>query len=225
MCAALLSACAAASWSQKPDSTEWRWPAPSALASLSAAGALYWVPALTNWNALPPECAPCDRSSVPAFDRWAIGPERRGWSAASTVLVLGLAGVTWIDQGQSPAGMKRIMASVESAAWAAALTELGKAAFDRRRPVLYTDQAADAAGAVDSHRSLPSAHTAIAFALATSYALDKGEHAGWATAGVFAVAASVGAMRVAARRHFPSDVVAGALVGTGTAVVLRELRF
>jgi membrane-associated phospholipid phosphatase len=38
-------------------------------------------------------------------------------------------------------------------------------------------------------------------------------------------AVGVGVLRVAAAKHFPSDVVVGAVVGTATGFVLHRLRF
>ena len=67
--------------------------------------------------------------------------------------------------------------------------------------------------------SLPSGHTAGAFAFATgvSYELP------WEGAGLFVLAAAVGFSRINTGVHYPSDVIIGALSGTiiGHLVVSR----
>ena len=69
------------------------------------------------------------------------------------------------------------------------------------------------------YRSFPSGHTAAAFALATGLVFSFRGRRRWLW---FAPAAFVGVSRVACGVHFPLDVIAGALVGSGVAVgVLR----
>jgi len=117
---------------------------------------------------------------------------------------------------------------VEGAAWASGITEMLKGVIGRRRPVLYTVEAPGAVSERNSRRSLPSGHTSVAFAVATSYWLSRRAlHGspgvpGWVAV---AVATGVGVLRVAAGKHFPSDVVAGAALGVGTAVVMQVVKF
>ncbi len=192
--------------------------------SAAAGGVLYLVPKVFDVNEGPPDCAPCDRGDVPFFDRWAIATERDAWDVASTVVTLTLAGATWWDEVRRPKGIHRLAASLEASSWAAGITGLAKVIIGRERPVLYTRDAVEAADVSGNQRSLPSGHTALAFALATSYWLSAEDRATPHYLALVA-AATVGAMRVAAGRHFPSDVVAGAAVGVGTAVVVHEIRF
>ena len=66
--------------------------------------------------------------------------------------------------------------------------------------------------------SFPSGHTVTAFAAALTL--------GWFTPRwrwpLLAVAALVGVSRVAVGAHYPSDVIAGALLGVGSALLLRK---
>lgn len=199
----------------------------SSVVSAAGAGVVALLPGWLDINEPPTGCAPCDRRNVPFFDRWATGEERAGVSVTSTVLLLGLAGGTWLDQMGADAGTRfgRIAASAEAAAWAVAVTQVLKAVAARPRPVLYGDGALDAAADVDSRRSLPSGHAAAAMALATSYWLHQQRQSATRRWLALAAAGSVGVLRVAAGRHFPSDVVAGLAVGAGTAVLVEVVRF
>ena len=196
--------------------------------SVAGSGVVFLAPHLLNVNEGPPECAPCDRDQLPWFDRWSVVPERGTSSVASTVILFGLAAGTWWDlsrrgEGQ---GFAAVAASIEATSWALGVTELGKAVFARKRPVLYTDDAVEIIGARGVRRSMPSGHTAAAFALATSYLLQmRGRDANLPAWLVTATAAGVGVLRVVAGRHFPSDAVAGAAVGVVSAVVVHEIRF
>jgi membrane-associated phospholipid phosphatase len=92
-------------------------------------------------------------------------------------------------------------------------TEAGKIAFGRPRP----EQSLDADGFVpfSGQASLPSGHSAVAFAFATSLADDI--HRPWATVGLYGMATAVAWSRVNDNRHWFSDVAAGALVGITSA--------
>lgn len=190
--------------------------------------ALYFTPHVLDINQGPPPCAPCDRATVPWFDRWVIAEPREAWAAGSTLLVVGigvLVGWDFVDDG--PARTGDLAALGESAAIAAGVTELLKAIAARNRPVLYTADATDAALGLDAQRSWPSGHSAAAFALATSYALSAARADGpaWRRWVALLAAAGAGGLRVAAARHFPSDVVGGAAVGVLSAVGVHAIRF
>lgn len=103
--------------------------------------------------------------------------------------------------------------------WTAASTEWLKVLVRRKRPVLYTSDAAAAAGDPENQQSLPSAHASVAFAAATAYlVLARREHLRHRTRNallLYAGAAAVSTLRVVAGKHFPTDVVAGAALGSG----------
>ena len=70
-----------------------------------------------------------------------------------------------------------------------------------------------------------SGHTSTSFVLATSYVLSMSHKKGLGRFWPFIAAAGVGAMRVAAGKHFPTDVLVGAVMGSGTALVVHKIRF
>lgn len=91
-----------------------------------------------------------------------------------------------------------------------------KALFGRERP---DDSEGDTVfrplRAIDA--SFPSGHTSASFAVAHSLAQGRPQNA-W----LYGVATMVGVSRVKARRHFPTDVIAGALLGLGSAEATRR---
>lgn len=205
---------------------------PFDVVSIAAAGAVYLAPSVFHLDGPASTCAPCDPAGVPGFDRWAIHPVETGWSNASTGLLFGMTGfLAWDLWRRGPDGFRHAVAAAQAASWAVATAEILKVIVNRKRPVFYTDQAAAAQSDPENRWSFPSGHTTAAFAVATSYflaRLDLGgnHHAGrvarWVMLGA---AAAVGAMRVAAGKHFPSDVVGGAALGVTSAVVVHAIRF
>jgi undecaprenyl-diphosphatase len=201
------------------------------IAAIGLAGATYLAPIVFDWNHHLPSCgvtAPCDQSTLPGVDRWALRPYNQRWDDISTVLVAAVAVGTWSEEWQGGAlGRDRIVASIEAASWAMAGTELLKVAVARKRPALYEGAGFIAANDMDNQRSFPSGHVAAAFALATSYALDRGALGQPKSKAValLVVATGVGVLRVVAGKHFPTDVAAGAAMGVTSAFVVHAIKF
>jgi membrane-associated phospholipid phosphatase len=210
--------------SQTADTTPWS-VSSAQLASLVSGMSVSLVPRIFNINEEAPTCAPCDPATLSVFDRWAVSTVRSTWNTASTIAEFGLLAGTWYELYRLPDGHKHLAASVEAAAWNYGLTRLAKAAFDRKRPVLYTADGVAAQARLSSHRSMYSGHTSTAFVLATSYVLSMGHRNGLERFWPLIAAVGVGAMRVAAGKHFPTDVLVGAAMGSGTAIVLHRIRF
>lgn len=196
------------------------------------AAGLYWAPDVLGIEAGPPDCLPCDRASLPFFDRFSVAEVRPVWDHLSTVLLAGLAAATWLDlivaePGARESGRAQVVASVESAALAVGVTVLLKDVVGRNRPVLYSDGAAGIADPAAQTRSWPSGHASTVFALATSYVLSQSKRGTGMAArvGALGVAAATGLLRVAAARHFPSDVASGAAIGIGSALLVHAIRF
>jgi membrane-associated phospholipid phosphatase len=115
------------------------------------------------------------------------------------------------DRGLTTAGLEAAKAAL--ATMVAVIVV--KRGLGRERPLCECGPVAfDPMGA---GRSLPSGHTAVAFAVATSLADQSRSR--WAKAGLYAGASLVGWSRLNDNRHWLSDVVAGAIVGTVSARV------
>ncbi len=130
--------------------------------------------------------------------------------------------------------LKRTVMYVEAIGIAEGLSTLIKGAADRPRPFNYQpdsqrpDNPAYDVTADDAFRSMPSGH-AVATFCATGFAItdhlisrpDAGwkERAGSALVGGF-LASATASLRVEAGQHFPTDVMAGGLIGTATGVAV-----
>ena len=183
------------------------------------------VGAILDVHTGPPSCAPCDPQTVPAFDRWMIRPPEQVFSSSSDALLFGLAGGTLAHTATSGAGWRGVAVGVEAMAWTVGISQVSKALIGRKRPVLYTEGALAVADEGKNQRSMPSGHTATAFALATSYWVNNPDIGLTPKILAMAGAVGVGALRVAAAKHFPSDVVVGAVLGTGAALLVHQIRF
>ncbi len=192
------------------------------VAAVGGTGVVTVLPGLLKLPKGAPSCAPCSTSGLPSIDRWVVGRNSALARSASTVLLLGVGGTaTYLgthDQS-SPQARGNLAVLANSITWTAASTEWLKVLVRRKRPVLYTSSAATAATSPDNQRSFPSGHTSVAFALATSYlVLANREHLPHRTRNamlLYGAASGVGALRMAAGSHFPTDVLGGAVLGAG----------
>ena len=193
--------------------------------SVLAAGVAALIPEATKLPKAAPSCgaiAPCDPASLPGIDRAALHTFSGSASTASHALlvgVIGFAGVASFD-GATPAQRRgHVAVFANSLAWTLAATDWMKVLVRRKRPVLYSADATAAAADPNSQRSFPSGHASVAFAAATTYLVmaqrERLPHRGRNVALLYAGAVGVSALRVAAGRHFPTDVVGGAALGTG----------
>jgi membrane-associated phospholipid phosphatase len=107
------------------------------------------------------------------------------------------------------------------AAFSGLLSQLIKHLFGRARPSLYEIVGPfhfDAFAFTSRYASFPSGHSVTAFAAATAI--------GWFAPRLrwplYGLAALVALSRVALGAHYPSDVLAGAMLGIGSALALRR---
>ena len=100
-----------------------------------------------------------------------------------------------------------------SVAIASLSTQIMKAAFNRPRPYkTYTDIYPDNP---DNSKAFPSGHVSLVFATATSLSLQYKKW--YIVVPLYAWSAGVSYSRMYLGQHYPSDILAGAVVGAGSA--------
>jgi membrane-associated phospholipid phosphatase len=102
---------------------------------------------------------------------------------------------------------------------ASVITNIMKYSINRKRPFeMYPDIQKESGG---GSPSFPSGHTSSAFSLATSLSLNYPEW--YIILPSYAWAGAVGYSRMHLGVHYPSDVLAGALIGSGSAWLCWKL--
>jgi len=178
-------------------------------------------------------CAPCDPSRLNFIDRGTVGEIRAGVATTSDVALFATGGAAVLllaAESRADLGVVRedLTVLAQAVGAASALTNWSKVVFHRPRPYRYVGDAAGSGEAAASGLSFPSGHTSAAFAAAFAY---WSIHARRGTARaqapeiatLVALATATGVLRVVARQHFPTDVVAGAALGAAVGWTVPRL--
>ncbi|MBU1068177.1 phosphatase PAP2 family protein [Myxococcota bacterium] len=114
---------------------------------------------------------------------------------------------------------------LESASVAMLANQIVKFIALRKRP--YTRDSSYGEMTADDHLSFYSGHTTTAFALAVSgamlYDMKGGNHPGAVWTAALVLATGVGYLRIAADKHYFSDVLVGALLGAAAGYLVPKL--
>lgn len=208
---------------------------------VAAGGGLAWIlsESLFKSALAPATCRWCDRDAAGVetlnpLDRWGRGlaaPDdggRRTWARVSDVLVFGvvpasvlaLTAYAGADSGTAGLWLEDALLVAEAGVLAAVLNQATKFAVGRERPFVHVLPAAQKGltdHPSDNNLSFYSGHASFAFALAVSagtVAELRGYEARWLVwAGGLTLAASLPLLRMAADKHYLSDVAVGSLVG------------
>lgn len=175
----------------------------------------------------------CDPEELNALDRPLAGRWSPQWSNFSDYLLLGLGAapvaVLWVDEGFLNM-LNDVVVIYQSTLIAASLSGLSSLSAGRGRPYVYGTKAPlEERTSPEGGLAFFSGHSAMAFALSTStfWTLKRTHLSGpvpWIALGVGTTGASgVALARVLGGRHFPTDVVAGAIVGTGIGTLIPML--
>jgi len=191
-------------------------------AVLGATAALGLAPLLLAGHFPHATCAPCDPAHLPAIDRGTVGAVRTGWGTLGTlaeIAEVGGAGLLLARQAHGDGvGVREDLTVFAQAIGTATLVDDWiKVLVARPRPARYLASAAGTASTATS-LSFPSGHTTGAVAAAFAYWSIQSRRGKAGARGVPIVAlistsALVGVLRVVARDHFPTDVLAGAVLG------------
>lgn len=195
------------------------------------AGAAWLVTELDKRQLAPDECRLCDRkpngldaSARRAFlwksPETAAGLSNLGVFGLAPVSALGLSALAaWHDHRQQNIPADAVLI-VQASLLAMDLNQLTKFASGRARPYVRFDNRAVLDGEPDrhdAHLSFFSGHTTAAFALAASSGtvatLRRYRWAPWVWAQGLAIGFFSGYLRIAADRHYLTDVLAGAAMG------------
>lgn len=169
----------------------------------------------------------CDASQLNAFDRLAVGHSSQPARTAADILEfvpIAYLGVDMFDVG--PRHWKTYLTDLwvvaEALAWNGAIQDIVRRAVRRPRPFLYTPGVyPDERDHAEAGFSFYSGHTSFAFTLATSAAYTftlRHPHSWWRWVvwpGLMAIASIEPVLRVYSGDHFPTDVIVGAVVGSG----------
>jgi membrane-associated phospholipid phosphatase len=163
--------------------------------------------------------------------RWNDRGRAHAWSNATLALSFAApVGAFVAARGGFGDGLgEELLLVLESSALTLALTQGTKYLLRRERPWAHAGDPPDGelAGSRDSALSFASGHASLAFAVAVSTGSlaslrkDQGKEWVWATGLGFA--AVTGYLRVAADRHYVTDVLAGAAIGAATGWVVPRL--
>ncbi len=169
-----------------------------------------------------PQQYPLDRADVNAFDRMLMNPySAKLDKVGDAAVIVTMAAPLVLLSTPSDQWLTECVMYGEACVLAYGMKVVGKACVDRARPYMYfndypLDQVADG----DYLCSWPSAHSTMAFTSAafTSYVYSKyfpdSPLRYVVTAGSYAAATAVAAMRIASGNHFMTDVLTGAAFGT-----------
>ena len=172
----------------------------------------------------PTDLLPWDRPVVGRYNKNA--DKVSDWAAALGAAPLALAGYSWYS---GDVGGKDFAAYVLMLSQALALQNgvnlMVRSMQIWPRPYVYATEGDGAEAAKDArgeaYGSFFSGHTSAAFTIAVftgewfSEIYPESPYKGIVWASSLSAAGMVGALRIAAGKHFPSDVIMGALVGTG----------
>ena len=163
---------------------------------------------------------PLDKSTVNAFDRFFMNSYNETLDNTATVLEVAslLTPAVLLTEDTNEYVTIGVM-YLETAAMAFGTRTLLKHLVERPRPYMYYDNYPQED---DWNRSFPSGHTSTLFVTATSLTLM---YPRWYVAvPAYLWAGSVAFSRLYVGAHYPTDVLAGALIGTGCAFLAHAVR-
>jgi len=182
----------------------------------------------------------CDKDNINSLDRYVVGKYSRSADVFSNI-GMGAADalpyvLTTLDvlishpQDGWSGWAKDTLVLAETLSITLASNNLLRYVVRRPRPLVYNDEVDDNTRLLpDSSLSFPSGHTSSSFAMATAYSFTfMHRHPDsplvipvWvATLGL---AAAVGVARTEAGEHFYTDVIGGAVLGTGLGLLIPYL--
>jgi undecaprenyl-diphosphatase len=164
------------------------------------------------------------KSSIPFFDRWVVRKYDNKLDNLSDYIVFGHLAASLFYSYDEPYTWDNLIVLSEIILTQSAIASWSKTLSQRWRPYVYDDDTTlKMKQTEDASQSFFSHHTSTVFALATysyfySYQFNGAQPL--LAAGLFGTASICAGLRVASANHFLSDVVTGAVVGSGVSYLI-----
>ncbi len=183
------------------------------------------TPSSANWTSVPGFDAGIRRALV-----WGNTSRADTWSGYETYYISPVVGIALLiasDRDASPTRLiDDLLPVVETVAVVQVATQFAKYAFARQRPFLHYNDTSVTAGS-DANSSFWSGHSSFGFALTSAAATVCHFRHYWTEPYVWAagitLSVSTEYLRIAADKHYASDVVVGGLVGIGAGLLVPRL--
>lgn len=203
---------------------------------IAAGAAVLWISSeLAKGKLAPPSCRWCAEDRLDGRVRESLVWDRTGRATrASDVLAFGVvpAGIAAHQllaaraAGNAREGWVDVLLVAEAAALSMDLNQIVKFAAGRQRPFVH-HAAPDRPADPDDNLSFYSGHSTFTFALAAAAGtvsdLRGYRSAPWVWGAGMTLAAATAYLRIAADKHYLTDVLAGAALGTAAGVALPRL--
>lgn len=204
--------------------------------ALAAGATALWIASeLAKGRLAPPSCRWCAENRLDGRVREALVWERPDRAArASDAIAFGLLPAAMAAHqllaaraaGATKEGFVDVLLVAEAAALSVDLNQLVKYSAGRQRPFVHhasADRRADA----DDNLSFYSGHSTLTFAIAAAAGtvsdLRGYRSAPWVWGAGMTLAAATAYLRIAADKHYLTDVLAGAALGTAGGIALPRL--
>ncbi len=147
--------------------------------------------------------------------------------AYGVIPLTGLAALQWLNENDTgDKKFEKVTYVAEAAIYSSLLNQMTKFLVARERPFVHAMNASEKSktkSPSDNNLSFYSGHTNLSFALAVGFAQSFQDtpvlqQTGW---GLLSLAAMVGYLRIAADKHYATDVLVGALTGTLFALSMK----
>jgi len=206
--------------------------------SIGVGAAVWLVPEFARSTFVSTGACPCSSATINPLDRGAAGVQRPGVKLASDIAIVSAyslaVALTAFEVVAAREGFDSFLTDMVILAQALsvgmAVNELVKIAVTRPRPLTYDRPAGDPVlQDPENYVSFYSAHTSGAFAVGLAYAQTfalrhpRSPMRFVVYGAAVAIASGIGALRVLAGQHFPSDVLVGAAAGSVFGMVLPWL--
>ena len=160
--------------------------------------------------------------------RWSDRNRADRWSDATLAASFGQA-IGYVSLGNRPAALRDGALLVESYALTAAVTQVAKKIARRPRPYAHREDPPPGTrlDSEESRLSFFSGHTSASFCMAVAAGTiafaRKEKNAGWVLGSGLALATTTTYLRIAADRHYFTDALVGAVVGSAAGFLVPHL--